>query len=171
MRPEVRCQIGVSPALPLFLFRQYDEAHELFRDDLPFRAGPHHLRAQEVAGDRAPGREVHERVQAGFERVQGTNRAGDFESRRRKRKSRSKQFCRPAPPPQGATSRTPYAASLEAHTAEGGATRLLGGSSRHEFDATQAASDDEPLFATNAAAPSLLLHRPPRARQSLPRLM
>src|SRR5580658_7399533 len=59
-RPEARCQGRVSPALPLFLFRQYDETHEFLRDGLPIRSGSHHLRAQEVAGDRTPGREVYE---------------------------------------------------------------------------------------------------------------
>src|SRR5271154_350802 len=70
--------------LPLFLFRQYDESHELFRDDLPLSLGPHHFRAQEVAGDRTPGWEVHERIQARFERIQSANRAGDFSPGSRK---------------------------------------------------------------------------------------
>src|ERR1700689_4429137 len=65
-------------ALPLFLFRQYDELHELFRNDLLILFGPRHLWAQEVAGDRTPDRQVHERVQAGLQRIQGANRAGDF---------------------------------------------------------------------------------------------
>ena len=59
----------------------------------------------------------------------------------------------PSPPPQGATSRTPYAASLEAHAADAGATDTSPtGAPGIDVQATQAASDDEPLFATSAAA-------------------
>src|SRR5271166_5399433 len=56
----------------------------------------------------------------------------------------------PSPPPQGATSRTPYAASLEAHAADAGATDTSPtGAPGIDVQATQAASDDEPLFATS----------------------
>jgi sec-independent protein translocase protein TatB len=71
----------------------------------------------------------------------------------------------PASPPQGATSRTPYTASLAISGADGSAAQL-GATEAHEVKAPEvkvpavespaapAASDDEPLFATNAATSS-----------------
>src|SRR5580698_9853112 len=51
--------------------------HELFRNSVSFRAGAGHLRAEEIAGDCAPGRENAQRIPAGFERIQIADRAGD----------------------------------------------------------------------------------------------
>ena len=67
----------LAQSLPLFCFRQYDEPHEFLRDDLPVLAGPGHLRAQEVAGDRPPGGQGAQRISARFERIQGADRAGN----------------------------------------------------------------------------------------------
>ena len=65
----------------------------------------------------------------------------------------------PAPPPQGATSRTPYSASVEIAGADGSVAQLaaaeghateVGAVAAVESPANAAASDDEPLFATNS---------------------
>ena len=59
----------------------------------------------------------------------------------------------PSPPPQGATSRTPHALSGEADAADSSAVETRPGEvPATEATAPQAPSDDEPLFATNAAA-------------------
>lgn len=66
----------------------------------------------------------------------------------------------PAPPPQGATSRTPYTAPRELSGAEAGAAEVGAAEAgvatvpAVESPATPTASDDEPLFAAGAVAAS-----------------
>jgi Tat protein translocase TatB subunit len=67
----------------------------------------------------------------------------------------------PAPPPQGATSRTPNAASLEIGGADGSVAQLAAAEDHAtEVQAAEAASDDEPLFATNAAGTGAVVPSP-----------
>ena len=59
----------------------------------------------------------------------------------------------PSPTPQGATSRTPYSASLEISGADGSVAQLAAAEAHAtEVHAAEAASDDEPLFAASASA-------------------
>src|ERR1017187_6571785 len=73
-----RCRNLCFAMIAAFQLRQYDEPHDLFGDDLPVLFGPHHLWAEEVAGDRAPSWQGAQRIQTRLKRVQGANRAGDF---------------------------------------------------------------------------------------------
>jgi len=135
--------------LPLFLLRQYDEAHEFFRNDLPVLAGPYHLWAEEVAGDRATGRQMDERVPAGFERVQGPDRAGNLESGDRKSKAKDS-----ASQPAAGGNGQPHAEcrAQRAFPSRSASGRGKGGGNQPgPGGGNPATSDDEPLFAKASA--------------------
>src|SRR5579863_1304651 len=71
------CQI-TGRALPPPRGWQYDERHGFLGDDLPVFSGFGHFWAKEAAGDRASSGQGSQRVPPGFERVQSSDRVGDF---------------------------------------------------------------------------------------------
>src|SRR5580698_537799 len=71
------CQIR-GDALPPLRGWQYDELHGILGDDLPIFPGLGHFWAKEVTRDRASSGQGSQRVPPGFERVQSSDRVGDF---------------------------------------------------------------------------------------------
>src|SRR5215472_1650477 len=100
--PNAKFVKSLPQRLPPFPRAQYHDRHELFRDDLPVLPGPRHLWAQETSGDRAPSRQIPERIQACLQRIQGADRAGD-----RSPRSGEPAADHPAAQPTGGRSHEP----------------------------------------------------------------